>query len=66
MHHDYFMRRAIALALKVPEFPFGAVIVRRETAEVVAEGFNQSDFSWRDGGNEPLCRIAPSSRLERI
>jgi tRNA(adenine34) deaminase len=45
MHHDYFMRRAIALALKVPEFPFGAVIVRRETAEVVAEGFNQSTLN---------------------
>lgn len=42
MHHAYFMRRAIALALKVPTLPFGAVIVRRETGEIVAEGFNQS------------------------
>ena len=42
MNHEYFMRRAMALALKIPEFPFGAVIVRRETGEIVAEGFNQS------------------------
>ena len=42
MHHEYFMRKAMAQALKVPEFPFGAVIVCRDTGEIVAEGFNQS------------------------
>jgi len=42
MNHEDFMRRAITLALKVPEFPFGAVIVKRATGEIVAEGFNQS------------------------
>jgi tRNA(adenine34) deaminase len=42
MNHEYFMHRAIILALKVPEFPFGSVIVRRETGEIIAEGFNQS------------------------
>jgi tRNA(adenine34) deaminase len=42
MHQEYFMRKAMAQALKVPEFPFGAVIVRRDTREIVAEGFNQS------------------------
>lgn len=45
MDHQYFMRRAIALALNVPELPFGAVIVRRETNEIVAEGFNQSTLN---------------------
>ena len=42
MNHEDYMRRAIALALEVPEFPFGAVIVNRATGEIVAEGFNQS------------------------
>ena len=42
MNNEDFMRRAIALALEVPEFPFGAVIVKRATGEIVAEGFNQS------------------------
>jgi tRNA(adenine34) deaminase len=42
MSHEDFMRRAIALALEVPEFPFGTVIVKRATGEIVAEGFNQS------------------------
>jgi tRNA(Arg) A34 adenosine deaminase TadA len=37
-----FMRRAIALAAQVPEFPFGAVIVRRVDGRCVAEGYNQS------------------------
>ena len=42
MTHEDYMRRAIELALLVPEFPFGAVIVRRETGEIVAEGHNRS------------------------
>lgn len=42
MNHEDFMRRAITLALRIPEFPFGAVIVKRETGEIVAEGYNQS------------------------
>jgi len=40
--HEYFMRRAIGMAKKVPRFPFGVVIVRRATGEIVAEGFNRS------------------------
>lgn len=42
MTNENYMRRAIELALTVPEFPFGAVIVRRGTGEIVAEGYNQS------------------------
>ncbi len=42
MTHEDYMRRAIELALLVPEFPFGAVIVRRATGEIVAEGHNRS------------------------
>jgi len=43
--HDDFMRRAIVLAKQVPELPFGAVIVRRATGEIVAEGWNRSSES---------------------
>lgn len=42
MKHEDYMRRAIELAIEVPQFPFGAIIVKRATGEVVAEGFNQS------------------------
>jgi len=42
MNHEAFMRKAIEQALKVPQFPFGAIIVKRATGEIVAEGFNQS------------------------
>jgi tRNA(Arg) A34 adenosine deaminase TadA len=45
MNREDYMRRAIEQALKVPEFPFGAVIVSRKTGEIVAEGFNQSALS---------------------
>ncbi len=43
--HDDFMRRAIVMAKQVPELPFGAVIVRRATGEIVAEGWNRSSES---------------------
>jgi tRNA(Arg) A34 adenosine deaminase TadA len=43
--HEDFMRRAIALVKQVPELPFGAVIVRRATGEIVAEGWNRSSES---------------------
>lgn len=42
MNHEQYMRRAIELALQVPDLPFGAVIVNRNSGEIVAEGFNQS------------------------
>lgn len=40
--HERHMRRAIELAGKVPDLPFGAVIVRQDRGEVVAEGWNRS------------------------
>ena len=42
MYHEFFMRKAIDLALQVPQLPFGSVIVNRATGEIVAEGFNKS------------------------
>ena len=43
--HENFMRRAIELALHVPQYPFGAIIVNRATGEIIAEGFNQSTLN---------------------
>ncbi len=43
--HEQHLRRAIALAKQVPEFPFGAVIVQRATGAIVAEGHNRSSES---------------------
>jgi tRNA(Arg) A34 adenosine deaminase TadA len=45
MSDETFMRRAIELALQDPRLPFGAVIVRAATGEVVAEGRNHSGQS---------------------
>jgi len=42
MSDEAFMRRAIELALEDPRVPFGAVIVRAATGEVMAEGRNRS------------------------
>ena len=42
MTHEDYMRKAIALALKVSAFPFGAVIVNRAKGRIVAEGNNLS------------------------
>ncbi|MDR4485489.1 MAG: nucleoside deaminase, partial [Nitrospirales bacterium] len=42
MPPEDFMRLAIAMAHKVPRYPFGAVIVRRATGEVLAKGYNRS------------------------
>jgi tRNA(Arg) A34 adenosine deaminase TadA len=45
LDHERFMREAIARARNVPQLPFGAVIVRAEKAEIVADGFNRSRIS---------------------
>ncbi|WP_447965595.1 nucleoside deaminase [Nitrospira sp. Ecomares 2.1] len=42
MSPDEYMRLAIVMAQKVPQYPFGAVIVRRTTGEVLAKGYNRS------------------------
>ncbi len=43
LDHERHMRRAIALAARVLERPFGAVVVDRASGGVVAEGWNRSD-----------------------
>ena len=45
LDHEFFMRRAIELALNVPEVPFGALIVNRDTNEILAEGWNKTSIN---------------------
>ncbi|MBA3967812.1 MAG: nucleoside deaminase [Nitrospirales bacterium] len=45
MNPDDNMRLAIVMAQKVPQYPFGAVIVRRSTGKVLAQGYNRSSHN---------------------
>ena len=47
LDHERYMRRAIGLAGKVPDQPFGAVIVDRDSGNILSEGLEQ-DFSQPD------------------
>lgn len=40
-----YMQRAIALAGKVPDLPFGAVIVDRDTGTILSEGWNKTSIN---------------------
>jgi tRNA(Arg) A34 adenosine deaminase TadA len=42
LDHARYMARAVALAARVPDRPFAAVVVDRDTGAVVAEGWNES------------------------
>lgn len=42
LDHARYMHRAIELARQVPRLPFGAVLVHRAAAAIVAEGWNRS------------------------
>lgn len=61
--HERWMLRAIELTDNVPELPFGAVIVHRETGEMVAEGWNQSAINptWH-GEIDAINRLFRSGR----
>ena len=63
LDHERFMRRAIALTAKCPGLPFGAVIVRGDTGEVLAEGWNKSTINptWH-GEIDAINRPAESGR----
>ncbi len=45
LNHDHYMRQAIALAANVPELPFGAVVVHRESGRTIAEGWSRSGIN---------------------
>ena len=43
--HELYMRRAIELAANVPDFPFGALIVDRDSGKILSEGWNKSSIN---------------------
>jgi tRNA(Arg) A34 adenosine deaminase TadA len=45
LNHDDYMDRAIALALRKPGAPFGALVVAAGSGEVLAEGVNSVEDS---------------------
>lgn len=45
LDHDRYMRRAIELAGKVPELPFGGVIVDQDTGSILSEGWNKTSVN---------------------
>ena len=61
LDHERHMRRAIELAANVPDLPFGAVIVNRQSGGVVAEGWNKSSINptWH-GEIDAINRLALS------
>jgi len=60
--HERHMRRAIELAAKVPELPFGAVIVDRATGTILSEGWNKTSKNpmWH-GEIDAINTLAASS-----
>ena len=60
--HERFMRRAIELAANVPDFPFGAVIVDRDTGTILSEGWNKTSHNptWH-GEIDAINILAASS-----
>ena len=61
-NHDRHMRRAIELTANVPEFPFGAVIVDRDTDTILSEGWNKTSRNptWH-GEIDAINNLAASS-----
>lgn len=45
LDHERYMRRAIELTSNVPQLPFGAVLVDRDSGKIVAEGWNKSSHN---------------------
>ena len=45
LDHESYMRRSIELAGNVPDLPFGAVIVDRDSGKILAEGWNKSSIN---------------------
>jgi tRNA(adenine34) deaminase len=57
--HERYMRRAIEIALRKPEAPFGAPLLDRQTGQIVAEGRNrwQENPTWH-GEMDAINRCA--------
>jgi tRNA(Arg) A34 adenosine deaminase TadA len=61
--HQRYMRRAIELAANVPNLPFVAVIVNRDSDKIVAEGWNKSstNSTWH-GEIDAINQLVPWNR----
>lgn len=62
LDHERYMRRAIELAAKVPDLPFGAVIVDRNTGTILSEGWSKTSVNptWH-GEIDAINTLASSS-----
>lgn len=63
--HEEYMRRAIEIARGNPEAPFGALLVDRQTGQVVSEGMNrwQANPTWH-GEIDAINRcVAENARI---
>jgi tRNA(Arg) A34 adenosine deaminase TadA len=62
LDHERYMRRAIELAGKVPDLPFGAVIVDRDSGKILSEGWNKTSVNpiWH-GEIDAINTLASSS-----
>jgi len=60
--HERHMRRAIELATNVPDFPFGAIIIDRDTGTILSEGWNKTSHNptWH-GEIDAINALAASS-----
>jgi tRNA(Arg) A34 adenosine deaminase TadA len=45
LDHERYMRQAIELTANAPRQPFAAVIVHRDSSEILAEGWNKSSLN---------------------
>jgi len=64
LNHEQFMHKAIQQALKVPNCPFGAVLVEATTGVVFAEGYNRTSENPTYHGEidviNKLAKVNPS------
>lgn len=62
LDHERYMRRAIALVANVPNLPFGAVIVNRDSGTILAEGWNKTSINptWH-GEIDAINQLAVSA-----
>ncbi len=47
LDHEHFMRLAIEQGKKVPESPFGSVIVNKNTNQVISSGWVRVNCIWQ-------------------
>ena len=59
--HEFYMRRAIALAANVPDLPFGALIVNSDSGIILSEGWNKTAINptWH-GEIDAINRLVSS------